>query len=350
MEKNVSLPASHRIQEIDGLRGIAVLSILVYHWVVQPLNWAPAWHNLRFGVDLFFVVSGFLIGRILLKTAQNFSEVLFFWVKRIFRIWPLYYLLLVAVLLIDGQKAFQGIPSWGFILFLYNFWEVSGHPLAFTKLGTIWSLAIEEQFYFLGPFIFFWIPPKKIERIAAVWVCAVPLLRLVSAVNGFHDLKFTFFRLDGIFVGIYISILLASDNNILLLSTKNKKLQLATFLLSSVSIACLQIPSIAELLGPTLVSISFGTLLTMILSQSYSNQSIHFFNSKILQYLGVRCYSIYLFHLFFMYITNGFIKNFLIGLIVQSLITILFAHIAWKYFEFPIMQFSKKIWLQRQNN
>ena len=138
--QTVTKPQSKsRIHEIDGLRGVAILSIIFLHWIIQPLS--PLISELSvikildlfaYGVDLFFVISGFLIGGILLKVGKKPSGITVFYVRRILRIWPLYFLLVGFVYFSDiEQKVYVEIPYWSFFLFIYNFWESIGlniHP------------------------------------------------------------------------------------------------------------------------------------------------------------------------------------------------------------------------------
>jgi len=133
-----------RIHELDGLRGIAILMVVTLHWIIQP--WMPAlskWggqalYFFAYGVDLFFVISGFLIGGILLGVGNRFSGMRSFYIRRILRIWPLYYLLLgIVYLFAQGKSVFFDIPYWTFfflystfgraqVLFFIRHWDSSG--------------------------------------------------------------------------------------------------------------------------------------------------------------------------------------------------------------------------------
>src|SRR5512147_1601947 len=94
-----------RVPEIDGLRGIAILAVVIFHLLIAHLHqYFPGIELkkgvtlLAYGVDLFFVISGFLIGTILQKM-DGLSGIGAFYIRRIVRIWPLYYLLLFFVYL-----------------------------------------------------------------------------------------------------------------------------------------------------------------------------------------------------------------------------------------------------------
>ena len=176
-----SLPAStaspQRILEFDGLRGLAVLMVLIFHYGNNPpygigvlskiflrlLDWGEP------GVDLFFVLSGCLITNILLDTKRSEHYFYFFYMRRALRILPLYYVAVMvffwAYLPLEHAAVVKGVlpsprgswdatPSWEQIwywLHLSNWRTGFGH-LKTSPITHFWSLAIEEQFYFLWPF------------------------------------------------------------------------------------------------------------------------------------------------------------------------------------------------------
>ena len=164
------------IKSLDGVRAIAIILVMSFHAQITHFGW--------FGVQLFFVLSGFLITGILWKEKQNNTPLSFkfkkFWVRRSLRIFPLYfgYLLLVSLVYV-----FFHFPSYysnyAPYLFSYTFnytrslpqWQ--GNPL-FTHL---WSLSIEEQFYLFFPFIMFLCPPKFIKYLMLIIIAISPLTR-----------------------------------------------------------------------------------------------------------------------------------------------------------------------------
>lgn len=347
----ISQPQSH-IQAIDGLRGIAILSVVIHHWIIQPLS--PLFSELKiytilklfaYGVDLFFVISGFLIGRILLKAGKKYSSIISFYLKRIFRIWPLYYLLLGTVFFLGGgQGVFGAIPYWSYFLFIFNFWESIG--LHFHKaFGPLWSLSIEEQFYLAGPLLFFFLDKRKLMYLTTLGVMISPFLRLTLMTNTSLDIwRFTPVRLDGIYAGVFLSILITSQDMIQLFSAKSKLLKILTFLLLATSLICRAVLSdiFWYSFGNSVIVLSFGFLLTTVLSQHYSKQENKILSSVVLRYLGLRCYSIYLFHILFMLLVSTFTRSFFAGLVLQTILTLGFAHISWKYLEHPLIIFARR--------
>jgi peptidoglycan/LPS O-acetylase OafA/YrhL len=138
-----------RIAELDALRGLAALAIVVYHlWLIN-------YPMLGTAVDLFFVLSGYLITGILLRNSeQGFAALGPFYARRALRIWPIYYLSLLAVVAVS--LAWPSPPLAGLPLYLtYTqkitlYWS-SQEPSFITAFRHTWTLAIEEQFYLIWP-------------------------------------------------------------------------------------------------------------------------------------------------------------------------------------------------------
>lgn len=190
-----------RRADLDGVRGFACLSVLTLHIVVGPIQWPAGslYDTIRLavqpfligGVDLFFVLSGFLIGGILMderakgKTAKEYFTR--FWRHRFARIFPVYYLmigLLLAIYAIDAVHSsaytrtllFNQMPVWTYATFTQNFYMVfSGIYGNF--LGVTWSLAVEEQFYLLLPLAVFFLTRGNIAKVAIAMILLAPVVR-----------------------------------------------------------------------------------------------------------------------------------------------------------------------------
>lgn len=183
------LKTGPRIRSVDGLRGVAVLLVLLSHFVEQQLGHDPgSWQaylgailGLSFsGVDLFFVISGFLISGILMdnRTATNYAQV--FYLRRTLRIIPLYYLFLLACWTLPGLAdgvLYPAYPLGGYLAFICNGWMgVHGWDQAWPALA--WSLAVEEQFYLLFPLIVRYCPPAQLLATTLAAIVIAPLLRV----------------------------------------------------------------------------------------------------------------------------------------------------------------------------
>src|ERR1044072_3335666 len=177
-----------RIPQLDALRGIAILLVIAWHYLanaegVSPgstLAYAQAVFRLTWsGLDLFFVLSGFLIGGILLdnRTATNYFRV--FYVRRFYRILPLYAVVLAAFYLLPLGPWLKdrAAPWWGYATLTQNFWMAQTGRFSPNFLNVTWSLAIEEQFYLTLPLIIRLTPPRRLPQIALACAVTAPLLR-----------------------------------------------------------------------------------------------------------------------------------------------------------------------------
>ena len=194
----VATNTSARIPELDGLRGLAILLVILCHYVGNP-NHAPLgfWIH-RFliaftvgwsGVDLFFVLSGFLIGGILLDARNSPHYFRAFYMRRVFRILPIYYLwtflfavtIMVAILSFPGRL---GVTSGDLLrvpvqlLFLQNVFIGMPH-FTWTWFVVTWSLAIEEQFYLLAPPLIRFFSLRRFVIALTAAIVLAPVLRFL---------------------------------------------------------------------------------------------------------------------------------------------------------------------------
>jgi peptidoglycan/LPS O-acetylase OafA/YrhL len=192
-------PDKH-LPELDGVRGIACLLVVVMHcfttimardWQMLMTSYFPGLGTiLTGGVDLFFVLSGFLIGGILLdsRKASNFFRV--FWVRRAARILPVYILLLYTYFAASAVRPMldvpwmdewllkqPSIPLWSYATFTQNYvMAAMANPGAFW-MGITWSLAVEEQFYLAFPLLVYILRKRTLVLLALASLVVAALLR-----------------------------------------------------------------------------------------------------------------------------------------------------------------------------
>lgn len=209
-----------RIPQLDAVRGIAILVVMFHNIGLKY----PAFHLQTIfkdgwmGVDLFFVLSGFLITGILLDTKQSHSYFKNFYVRRCLRIWPLYYALLLFMFvgirfLSHSQYQVvlqQSSPWWAFPIYVQNF-LLSPSTNAAGPLGVTWSLAIEEQFYLFWPFFVRFCSPKQLRWVATAELCLSPALRYFLSMRHANLYTNVFCRLDGLMVGALLALLVRSE-------------------------------------------------------------------------------------------------------------------------------------------
>lgn len=179
----------HRIAALDGLRGLAIGGVLWHHLVESylplgagsVLGWVRAGSALCWsGVDLFFVLSGYLIGGILLDQRNSPRLAATFYVRRAARILPLYYVTLalclglVAAGYAGSSQLFSG---WVYGTFLTNIAFAAINRWDWAPFSVLWSIAVEEQFYLAAPWIARWLPPRRVPGFLIGLVVAAWMLR-----------------------------------------------------------------------------------------------------------------------------------------------------------------------------
>jgi peptidoglycan/LPS O-acetylase OafA/YrhL len=186
-----------RNTSLDGLRGFAVILVLLCHHNYLKVGWM--------GVDLFFVLSGYLITTILRRTRHDQFFWREFWVKRVTRILPPFLLLLAATALLS----FPSSPLQT-LAYLLSFGDVLAYLRpTFEPLRSLWSLAVEEHFYILWPFAVRLLPRRHLLYILCTLVIFDPFVRAVASLFA-HDWQFVYFltpfRLDGLGFGCLLAL------------------------------------------------------------------------------------------------------------------------------------------------
>lgn len=199
---------------LDGLRGLAILLVVIYHNFGFLHYFFFGW----LGVDLFFVLSGFLITDILLKTVEQPHYLRNFYMRRVLRIFPLYYLsLILFLILIPALVSYFNVSYYKehqvwLWTYLQNWLYIFNNPDKTNTLNHYWSLAVEEQFYLVWPLVILLV--RKYNRLLILLLmllAAVILLRLWIWNNHFPELSYfnlyTFTRIDGICMGSMLALL-----------------------------------------------------------------------------------------------------------------------------------------------
>ncbi|MBK8804750.1 MAG: acyltransferase [Fibrobacteres bacterium] len=218
-----------RIPALEGLRGFAFLMVHFFHTKLfgPALGDHPLSRSLGFfgemgwaGVDLFFVLSGFLITGILLRQVDSPGWVGRFYLRRTVRIFPIYFVVLVGTvwvlpLVIGWTLEYAQTPRSNFLwyaTFLHNWlnWGVNGWPKGDPLIGHLWSLGVEEQFYLVWPAIVALVGIRRLPLVAIALLLSAPLIRMVMIGSGFtYDAVYalTICRADALAAGGLIAVL-----------------------------------------------------------------------------------------------------------------------------------------------
>ncbi len=208
MSISESSPLANRMLPFDGMRGIAAVGVAAFH--VNPaspfLFWAWTF------VDMFFVLSGFLIGSILYRgISEGTLSLKNFWMRRILRIWPLYYLTLAIVLLGALLVSKRGIPVGDLVQSLFFLQFTENYLLGANWAGTIndyipwfahsWSIATEEQFYVLLPALL-WLFGVRARSIFLITIVAIATSQFLLHADFAPGLLGT--RMQGLALGLLL--------------------------------------------------------------------------------------------------------------------------------------------------
>ncbi len=335
---------SSRRNEIDFLRAISVLSVIIFHIDKQifPLGYL--------GVDLFFVISGYLITKNIIKSYQNnnFSFIKFY-LKRVRRILPallivLLFTLIAAVVILlvaDLKKLSESIIT--SLLFVSNFyfWITGGYFSTSDELKPLlhlWSLSVEEQFYLFFPIflilIFKIFKDLKIRLLSLFIVIVISYwINIIFISKGHYDPIFFLFpaRVWQFGLGGF----LAFFPN---LRVKNTYLDSLYLILAFGLIIINFCTTLKGLPAGTLLSI--GTVMILFKLQNENNILFKFINLKFFIFLGLISYSLYLWH----WPIISFIKYISIGkisfsyILVAIFLTFSLSTISWKYIEQPFIK------------
>lgn len=286
----LSAPAAAHWGKIDGLRFVAILLVLIEHFADEVGHLISAGY---FGVDLFFVISGFLVTGILLRSNHSFGRsYLNFVGRRTLRIFPVYYATL-AVLLLVGYG-----PAWESILWLatytYN-WAWIRYQIPTSWLSHFWSLALEEQFYLLWPPIV--LALRRFPRTLAVGTLALAVLcyfQLVTehfeVVND-HNFTGLFPRAGSLLVGALGAMAFhhgkLSDN----LFRKNILVEWLVFGVLGITLA-----TSYPLKFPVLALCSLYLVLKSVHSDFHLGPVNRILDNPRVRWIGTISYGIYLFH------------------------------------------------------
>jgi peptidoglycan/LPS O-acetylase OafA/YrhL len=296
--------------ELDSIRGLAILGVLFYHgfyWHIDISRFPSTarifltmmWTG-RMGVELFFVLSGFLITGILLRSTSQQNYYKRFYLRRALRIFPIYLLILLVLLVIRYAPISFIVLS---LLYLSNLTPLFGVPMAYTVL---WSLAVEEHFYFLWPMLV-----RRVSRIGLMAICffviaIVPLSRLATFYATFHNglanyvsFEFTWNALDGLACGAVLSIWLNG------FAVSRRKLLILSIILLAISVLMWMILwshgilSFNNPVGAALQLVpwhlAFTSLLGLFLLIGTSNQR-KLVQPGFLRFFGEISYGLYLIH------------------------------------------------------
>ena len=370
-----ALNLSGRIPELDGIRGMAIGMVLLHHYFFQPivappatfLSYVQAAGRLAWsGVDLFFVLSGFLIGGILLDARFSSNYFSVFYTRRFFRIVPIYFVFLAIAFCLCalGNLGITSDFRWMFdhrlpwlphFLFFQNFWMAVTTSFGALGVGVTWSLAVEEQFYLTLPTLVRFLTTRRLALALAGGIVLAPISRIaLHAFAPSHYLAWYALmpcRADALLLGVVGAMLLRSH---VWKSRLERNRRILLFLIVPLAIGFAALTMRApDAHGLLMLTVGYSWLalfyLCVILCGLLYRQS--WFGACLrwawLGWLGSIAYGVYLFHELVRGVLYGLLssgqpgtwspREFLLSSVALAA-TLLICRLSWVFFEKPLIQ------------
>jgi len=361
-----------RIPEIDGLRGVAVLLVLIWHFigaVLPPTNGPSTIVSAllifgRTGVDLFFVLSGFLIIGILADRKNSPSYFRVFFARRALRILPPYAMLFLAFWALTaffGENYYFGtqIPWWSYATFTQNWYIIKLNSWGPGAASVTWSVAIEEQFYIVFPIVVYLTPRRHLFPLLILVGMSSILARAACFMfypqNAFAPYVATCLRLDGLCAGGMLA-MACRDDRIW------RKFIDARHLLKNVNIGLVAFIPVFLLAfrwragatmyywGHTYLTLLYSLTLATILLYPRSNLG-DALRSGFLRALGTISYTVYLFHPLFIGLAFSAVgKREELGSVFDALLlalalmaTLVFSRVSYVAIESRLVAFGHRL-------
>jgi peptidoglycan/LPS O-acetylase OafA/YrhL len=362
-----------RLTELDGLRALAIGAVLAFHCVRFPL----AGHSLASyagriasggwgGVDIFFALSGFLVGGILIDGRGQAGLTRSFLIRRFMRIVPLYAVVLASFYfvptLVTSAVArdwlFGGAaPWWSYTTLTQNFAvPLIGHDAFY--LGPTWSLAVEVQIYLLLSFLLTRLPTQAVLPTMIVGIAVAEICRLIATTSG-HGI-FGYFtvpaRIDGACLGVLAALIIRSD---VALAKARRWSRLIWIIAAGLITGAGILSAIGQgvgSLGANLythlaLALASSAMITALVAtpEGWQNAVLR---SRPMVALGTISYGVYLIHIPVIGLTHVILgrSSFVIdgwsgavATVVGMLATICLALLSWRYFETPLIRWSHRL-------
>lgn len=318
---------------LDGLRFLSFFVVFLFHWYMTTYPYINgtnpnASEGVRFlfqygslGVNFFFVLSGFLITYLLIRERELTGTIHIgnFYVRRILRIWPLYYLCLAIAFILfpvlkqmGGEAYVERVDPWYYVIFAANFeymriWPE--HPEA-VLVSVLWSVAVEEQFYLTWPLILRIVPVRFYKYVFLLIMLGSLIFRSFYTADNDHDYAVRYFHTFSVIgdmaLGGLMAWLCSSPTKFLHWVTNMSKPMIALIYGGAVMLSLFKsyifpagIPIIFERL---VIGVFFGMI---ILEQNYAvNSFFKLGRWKLISKLGTYTYGLYCLHLLAIYIST----------------------------------------------
>jgi peptidoglycan/LPS O-acetylase OafA/YrhL len=311
---------------LDGVRGLAVLMVLVFHFIGNTLPTNSIERAIvgvtnygAYGVELFFVLSGFLITGILYDAHNEPRYFRNFYMRRLLRIFPLYYGVLALVFFVAPQIPLLRGPTLNYLvdrqawawLYAVNIYIGKAGDWSFSYLDHFWSLAIEEHFYLFWPMVVFLLArrPRMLIAVSLATSLGAMLARLIGSLLGLSwwtTYVLTPFRLDGLALGAFLAVMARQPEGLeRLVRALPRVVAVVGGLLAATFVWTVLVSRQGlELVLPiraALILTLLACLLLWALVAPKQSATSRFFRSRSMVFLGTYSYGLYVYHHFISY-------------------------------------------------
>ena len=356
------------IPALDGIRGLAILLVMISHFLIPELFRDNTHYRILqlgwLGVDLFFVLSGFLITGILSDTSEKAGYWKGFIRRRVLRIFPLYYfsVLVVWLTVMFAEKAPDRLQGYDSFVWFFGFapniamalkdnWLYHSHVFS---LNHLWSVAIEEQFYLLWPLIVYWLPRRALLIFCFTLVAFSTSIRLATDDYVGHEWSLAAYmlpwcRMDGLATGGFLAVLFRLG--------WQRYIPFSNWLMR-IAVICAAILLVRQAMYgseqtiATISAVGFGALLYLALNQHPQAFVRRVCEHAFLRHLGKYSYGLYVFHEMFKY---AWMKGFgawllqsgwpawlaqIVFIGLAGLGSYVLARVSWKWVEEPFLRWK----------
>lgn len=357
-------------ENLDGLRFLCFLSVFLshsFHSDYDKIYNSETYYffkeeifgNGNLGVNFFFVLSGFLITYLLIEEKKQFGKIHLkqFWIRRMLRIWPLYYFAVLFGFFVFPilKTAFGQVPNETanleyYLLFLSNFDLLNNGIPDASILGVLWSVSVEEQFYLVWPIVLYFLPVKRYWIVFLLVIAGSIIFRLIDPSDSFRE-NHSLSCMGDLAVGALGAWLILRNDQLISIITNLSRWAIAFIYLTFLSFYFFRDELIYTM--PFIVSFEriliAGTVLLIILEQNHARNS--FFKMarfKLLSGLGRISYGLYCLHflgiLVAMTVTKklGLYSHLWIVMIVSLTVTIIMSYLSFRFFERPFLKLKER--------
>jgi len=333
-------PLGDKIPSLDGIRGVSILLVIFQH----ATNEYSTLFSGHFGVSIFFVISGFLITTLLLQEQSFNGDISLrnFYIRRVLRIFPVAYLYLIVLGVLNA--AFKLNMTWGDFasaaLYIRN---TSLIETSSWYTGHYWSLAVEEQFYLIFPFILYR-SVRSFTITAVLFLMIIPVSNFLFAHGYFNDgvpmlICEVLRNLGGPLVGSLMAVAVFKNNFQINIPDRFKSVATVLLFVLAAVLHTNIVISLPVVVGQVMVAV-----MILINTTPYKGFMFDFLNSKVMRWIGVLSYSLYIWQMMFtlLFPWANLYPPITNSVWVNLVALFLVAYASYNFFEKPLLNLRKK--------